>query len=65
MHFSYRMPIEWGGARIEHVTIGTVVPRGLLLSEFSAPRLDFFANSLSAFEESTRTIVLEPRKSPR
>jgi len=65
MHFSYRMPIEWGGARIEHVTIGTVVPRGLLLSEFSAPRLDFFANSLSAFEESTRTIVLEPRKSSR
>jgi len=65
VHFSYRMPIEWGGARIEHVTIGTVVPGGLLLSEFSAPRLGFFANSLTAFEESTRTIVLEPRKSPR
>jgi hypothetical protein len=56
---------EAHGARIEHVTLGTVVPRGLLLSEFSAPGLDYFARLLPVFEESTRTIVLEPRKIPR
>ena len=65
LHFSYRMPTEWGGARIEHVTIGTVVPRGLLLSEFSAPGRDYFARFLPVFEESTRTIVLEPWKPAR
>jgi hypothetical protein len=65
VHFSYRMPAEWGGARVEHVTIGTVVPRGLLLSEFSAPGFGYFARSLPVFEQSTRTIVIEPRKIPR
>jgi hypothetical protein len=65
VHFSYRMPDEWGGARVEHVTIGTVVPRGLLLSEFSAPGFGYFAGSQPVFEQSARTIVIEPRKTPR
>jgi hypothetical protein len=65
VHFSYRMPAEWGGARVEHVTIGTVVPRGLLLSEFSAPGFGYFARSLPVFEQSTQTIVIEPRKIER
>lgn len=65
MRFSYRLPSVLGGARIERVTIGAATQGGLLIAELSAPQLDFFAQALPQFEESTRTIELVPRKSPR
>jgi hypothetical protein len=65
VRFSHRLPTEWGGARIERVTIGAAVPGGLLLSGLSAPQLGYFAQALPHFEESTRTVVLVPRRSPR
>ena len=57
--------MEWGGARMERITVGAATPRGLLLAELSAPQLFYFPQSLPEFEQATATITLEPRKSAR
>jgi len=62
VHFSYRLPAVVGSARIEHVTIGAAVPRGLLLAQLDAPQLGYFAKVLPAFQESVGTIELRPRR---
>jgi hypothetical protein len=62
VHISYRLPAVVGGARIEHVTIGAAVPRGLLVAQLDAPQLGYFAKVLPAFEESVGTIELRPRR---
>jgi hypothetical protein len=62
VRFSYRLPLTRGGAQMEQLTVGTAVPNGLLLSQLSAPQLHYFAIALPAFEESTRTIELKPKR---
>ena len=62
VHYSYRLPDHVGGARLQLVTIGTVVPRGLLVAQLRAPQLEYFDKALPAFEESIQTIVLKPRR---
>jgi len=64
-HYSFRSPIEYGGARIERVAVGTVIPSGLLLAELSATQFHHFAKALPAFEDATRTIVLGPMQAKR
>jgi hypothetical protein len=62
VHFSYRLPAIVGSARIEQVTIGAAVPRGLLIAQLDAPQLGYFAKVLPAFQESVGTIELRPRR---
>ncbi len=60
-HFSFRYPVEYGGARMEGVAIGTALPSGLLLAELSATQFHHFAKVLPAFEDATRN-CLEPKR---
>jgi len=64
-HYSFNYPVEYGGARMERVTIGTAIPSGLLLAELSATEFHHFAKALTAFEEATRTITLSPSEAKR
>lgn len=60
VRFSYVPPVGSGTARIEQVTIGTAVSRGLLLAQLLAPQLHYFEKALPAFAASAQTIVLRP-----
>jgi hypothetical protein len=64
VRFSHRFPALKGGARMEQVTVGTVIPHGLLLASLFAAQLHYFAQALPDFEQSTATIQLAPRKYP-
>jgi hypothetical protein len=60
LRYSFRSPLATGGARIERITVGTAVPRGLLLAHLSAPQLSYFEKARPAFEDSIPTLQLVP-----
>jgi hypothetical protein len=65
VRYAFRLPTEPNATHMAGVTIGTAVRQGLLLAEFSAPQLKFFAETLPAFETSARTVVVAPHVIPR
>ena len=62
VHLTYRLPVGLGGARMEQVALGAVLPGGLLLATFDGPRIHFFEQSWPAAEEALRTVTLSPGK---
>ena len=59
LHLRYRLPEAASGARVEQIVLGTPTPRALLLLEYKAPALHFFAKSLPVFEEVAKTVALQ------
>jgi hypothetical protein len=60
MRSSYRFPDWLGGVRVEMLTVGAVVPDGVVLVEFTAPRVGYFDKAMSALERSLETLELTP-----
>jgi hypothetical protein len=56
-HLTYRLPEESGGALYDVVVVGAATANGLLLAHYEAPRLNYFAKSLPAFEAMLPTIT--------
>jgi hypothetical protein len=60
VRYSYRMRGCLQAVRVEQVTVGTVIPKGLLLAGLRAPQLFFFEDALPVFEQSVRTVAVKP-----
>ncbi len=59
IHFTYMAPESMGHFRLEQVVLGTALPRGLLIAQYAAPHLRYFAKSQPAFEEAVTTLTRE------
>jgi len=60
VRYSYQMRGCLKAVRVEQVTVGTVIPKGLLLAGLRAPQLLYFEEALPIFEQSVRTVVVKP-----
>jgi hypothetical protein len=60
VRYSYQMSGCLQAVRVEQVTVGTVIPKGLLLAGLRAPQLLYFEEALPVFEESVRTVAVRP-----
>ncbi len=66
VRFSQRMQAPFEDLRLEHMAIGTAVPRGFLLAQLSAPELNYFPEARPVFEESMRSLLMvSPANYPR
>lgn len=59
VRYSYQMRGCLQAVRVEQVTVGTVIPKGLLLAGLRAPQLFFFEEALPIFEQSVRTVAVK------
>lgn len=58
VRYSYQMRGCLQAVRVEQVTVGTVIPKGLLLAGLRAPQLFYFDDALPVFEQSVRTVAV-------
>lgn len=59
VRYSYQMRGCLQAVRVEQVTVGTVIPKGLLLAGLRAPQLLYFEEALPIFEQSVRTVAVK------
>jgi hypothetical protein len=50
LHLKYRVLIDVGALDYEHIIVGAVTPKGLLLVGYRAPSLHYFAAQRTAFD---------------
>jgi hypothetical protein len=62
LRFSHRSPSPHEGPRRETLVLGAVNDDGFLVAEYTALQLSYFEQSVSAFEQSLRTLKSAQRK---
>ena len=61
VHWTYRLSEAMGGATYDGVAVGAAFTEGLLVAQFEAPRLNYFAKWLPVFDATLPGVTVTPR----